>query len=276
MNQILDCKVIRDTKLAEIKKQIKECKIVPSLAIVQVGDREDSTKYINNKVRVCTECGIKCEVIKLTYTVTTEELVKKVKEVQECVSAIIVQCPLPKHIDEKIVMEAINPLKDCDGLTRENISYLYSGQARIIPATAQGIIDLLDYYKIEVEGMDILLIGRSNLVNMPLFKLLLDRNATVTIAHSRTKDLQEKISSGRYNIIIGAIGQDRFLVKANAEYIIDVGINVDYLGKLHGDFNMEFCKCEYYTPVPSGVGLLTVEAVVSNILKCHKLQFQNS
>lgn len=275
MNQVLDCKIVRDTKLAEIKKQVALCKVKPSMAVIQVGNREDSTKYVNNKIARCIECGIDSEIVKLEETITTEDLITKVREVQERVSALIVQCPLPKHINEKAVMEVINPLKDCDGLTTENIGLLHNQQPRIIPATAQGILDLIDYYGVEVEGMDILLIGRSNLVNRPLYEALLQRNATPMIAHSKTLDLQAKLSRGDFEMVIGAIGQAEFLTKVNTRYIIDVGINVDYIGRLHGDFNMEFCKCSYYTKVPGGIGLLTQEAVVSNILKCHMLQYES-
>ena len=275
MNQILDCKIVRDTKLEEIKKQVALCKTKPSMAVIQVGNREDSTRYVNNKIARCIECGIDGEVIKLEDSITTEELIDKVKEVQERVSALIVQCPLPNHINEKAVMEAINPLKDCDGLTTENIGLLHNQFPRIIPATAQGILDLIDYYKIDVEGMDILLVGRSNLVNRPLYEALLQRNATPMIAHSKTLDLQAKLSSGDFEMVIGAIGQSEFLTKVSTKYIIDVGINVDHLGKLHGDFDMEFCRCDYYTKVPGGIGLLTQGAIVGNVLTCHMLQYES-
>lgn len=274
MNKILDCKIVRDTKLAEIKKQVALCKTKPSMAVIQVGDRPDSTKYVNNKIARCVECGIEGEVVKLAETITTQELVEKVKEVQERVSALIVQCPLPKHIDEKLVMEAINPLKDCDGLTTENIGLLHNQQPRIIPATAQGVLDLIDYYQIDVEGMDILLIGRSNLVNRPLYEALLQRNATPMLAHSKTLDLKSKLASCDFEIVIGAIGKSEYLGGVNTRYIIDVGINVDESGKLHGDFNMDTSVCEYYTKVPGGVGLLTQAGIVGNIIKCHMLQYE--
>lgn len=274
MNQILDCKIVRDTRLAEIKKQVALCKTTPSMAVVQVGDREDSTKYVNNKIARCVECGIKGEVLKLKDSITTEELIDTIVEVQSRVSAIIVQCPLPKHIDEKRVMEVIDPLKDCDGLTTENIGLLHNQQPRIIPATAQGILDLIDYHNIDVEGMDILLIGRSNLVNRPLYEALLQRNATPMIAHSKTLDLKHKLASGDFEMVIGAIGKSEFLSNVNTKYIIDVGINVDEQGKLHGDFNMDTSVCEYYTKVPGGCGLLTQAGIVGNILKCHMLQHE--
>lgn len=274
MKQILDCKAVRDLTLSKVVEGVAKCKYTPNVKIIQVGDREDSTKYVNNKIKRCLESGIEAEVLKFSESITTKELIEEVKQAQVQTSAIIVQCPLPKHIDEKAVMESIDPLKDCDGLTRENIGYLYNGETVITPATAQGVIDLLDYNNIDVEGMNILLIGRSYLVNMPLFKLLLDRNATVTIAHSKTKDLQEKLSSGTYDMIVGAIGRSKFLTNVKTKYIIDIGINVDENGKLTGDFDIESCECEYYTKTPGGTGLLTQGAVVSNILKCHYMQYE--
>ena len=273
MKQILDCKAVRDFKLEQYVNEIKCMKTKPSMAVIQVGDRKDSTKYVNNKIAKCLDCGIEATAHRLDEKITTEELVEKVKEIQEGVSAIIVQCPLPKHISEKTVMSVINPYKDCDGLTRKNIGYLHDQNPIIIPATAQGILDLIDYHKINVEGMDVLLIGRSNLVNRPLYEALLQRNATPTLAHSKTKNLQEKLSSGKYDMIVGAIGQCKFLRNVNTKYIIDVGINVDENGKLHGDFDIESANCEYYTTVPGGVGVLTVESVIGNIVKCHKLQY---
>lgn len=274
MKKVLDCKIVRDSTLSKVAECASKCKYIPNVKIIQVGNREDSTKYVNNKINRCLENGIQAEVLKFDECITTKELIEEVRKAQIQTSAIIVQCPLPKHINEKEVMDSIDPLKDCDGLTRENIGYLYDGKPIIVPATAQGIIDLLDYNNINVEGMNILLIGRSYLVNMPLFKLLLDRNATVTIAHSKTKDLQEKLSSGHYDMIVGAIGKSKFLTNVKTKYIIDVGINVDENGKLTGDFDIENCECDYYTKTPGGTGLLTQGAVVSNILKCHRMQYE--
>lgn len=268
--QKLDCKAVRDFKLALHKEEIKKLGVQPKLTIIQVGDRADSNRYVANKAKRAEECGIKVNIVKLKENISQEKLENIVFGEQSMCDSIIIQCPLPKHINEKEVLSLINPMQDCDGLTKENIGYLHYQEPRIIPATAQGILDLLDYYKIDVTGMDILLIGRSNLVNRPLQEALTQRNATCTLAHSKTKNLQQKLESG-YDMVIGAIGQDRFLKNVDAKYIIDVGINVDENGKLHGDFDIDTCSCEYYTPVPSGVGLLTTHAIVGNIVKCFKL-----
>lgn len=276
MKQALDCKVVRDKILGEVKQIVEKLEAFgcekPSVKIIQVGNREDSNRYVKNKINRCLEVGIEASVAVFPEEIITLELIAEIEKIQSEVSAVIVQCPLPKHIDEKMVMETINPLKDCDGLTRTNIGYIYSGTPRIIPATALGILTLLEENNVQLEGANVLLIGRSNLVNMPLFKLLLDENATVTIAHSKTKDLDKKLSSGDYDIIVGAIGKSKFLKNAKAKYIIDVGINVDENGKLTGDFDIDTCECEYYTPTPSGTGLLTQGAIVLSILKCHLLQ----
>ena len=268
--QKLDCKAVRDFKLALHKEEIKKLGVQPKLTIIQVGDRADSNRYVANKAKRAEECGIEVKIVKLAKDVPQQILNIVVSSEQWSCDSIIVQCPLPKHINEKEVLGFINPMQDCDGLTKENIGYLHYQEPRITPATAQGILDLLDYYKVDVTGMDILLIGRSNLVNRPLYEALTQRNATCTLAHSKTKNLQQKLESG-YDMVIGAIGQDRFLKNVDAKYIIDVGINVDENDKLHGDFDIDTCSCEYYTPVPSGVGLLTQEAIVGNIVKCFKL-----
>lgn len=272
MKQVLNCKEVRDVKLAQYKEEVSKLDVTPRLTIIQVGDREDSNRYVKNKIARTEECGISCKLVKLKEDVTTELLKVCVSMEQDEADAIIIQCPLPSHIDEKEVMNAINPLKDCDGLTTENIGYLHDQKTRIIPATAQGILDLLDHYGIDVTGMDILLIGRSNLVNRPLYEALLQRNATPTLAHSRTMDLENKLKNFNYAMVVGAIGKAKYLKNVETEYIIDVGINFDENGKLCGDFDIDSCYCDYYTTVPSGVGLLTTHAIVGNIIKCYKMQ----
>ncbi len=264
-----NCKEVRDSKLKQIKLIVDTLEVRPTLLVIQVGSRPDSTRYVRNKINRCLEVGIEAKALVLPETITTDELIQVVLEEQEKVSALIVQCPLPSHINEIEVLNSLHPVVDCDGLHPLNIGFLHSQQHTMVPATAQGIMDLFEHYEIDVTGMEVLLVGRSNLVNRPLYELLLQKNATPTIAHTKTRNLQEKLSSGNYDIVIGAIGQDRGLSNVNAKYIIDVGINVNTEGKLHGDFDIDTCNCEYYTPVPSGVGLLTQASVVTNILKCH-------
>lgn len=272
MSEILDCKVVRDLHLQESKEYIEKLTIKPRLLIIQVGNREDSNKYIKNKKARCEECGIEVHVLRMSEDSSEQLLINYVKSMQSKYHALIVQCPLPSHIDEQIVMNEIDYKKDCDGLNYINIGLLNSGQYSIVPATAQGIINLLDFQKIDVSGMNILLIGRSNLVNRPLRELLCQRDATVTMAHSKTRHLQDMLSSGNYDMVIGAIGKPKHLKNVNTKYIIDVGINVGDNGKLCGDFDIDTCNCEYFSPVPKGCGLLTQSSIVENVISCYKLQ----
>lgn len=270
MNKI-DCIAVRDSKLEHLKREVEEMKHKPSLLVVQVGDNSASNKYVANKVKRCEETGIECSVLKLDEDITEYELVNLVKLQQKLFSAIIVQEPLPNHINSKTVNEAIQWFKDCDGLTDDNIGFLHNQKNMITSATPQGIVDMFDYYNVDLTGMDVLIIGRSVLVGRPLAELMTQKDATVTLAHSRTKGLDEKISSGQYDIIVACVGKAKHFKNAKAKYLIDVGINfVD--GKMCGDFDIDSSKCDYYTTVPNGCGQLTVAKVVENVVKCHKIQ----
>lgn len=270
MNKI-DCVKFRDDKLARLKSEVEEMDNKPALLVVQVGDNPASNKYVANKVKRCEETGIECTVLKLDESITEEELINTVRFNQYDYSAIIVQEPLPKHINSKKVNKYVMPKRDCDGLTMANIGSLHNQNNKLTPATPQGVVDMFDYYNVDLTGKEVLIVGRSILVGRPLAELMLQKDATVTVAHSKTKNLQEKISSGRYDIIVACIGQAKFLKNAKAEYLIDVGINfMD--GKMCGDFDIESAICNYYTSVPQGVGQLTVATVVENVIKCHKLQ----
>lgn len=272
-----NCKEVRDFHLAKAKEYISTLSQKPRALIVQVGDRPDSNKYIKNKMTRCEECGIEVKLLKLPEDTSELLLINYIKSMQNMYHAIILQCPLPKHINEQNVMSVINPIKDCDGLHYINIGHLHSGNPQIVPATAQGILDLLDYYNINVSGMNILLVGRSHLVNRPLQELLCQRDATVTLAHSKTNNLQKMLNSGDYQMVIGAIGKPKYLKNVNTRYIIDVGINVVNISmngidnKIVGDFDINSCNCRKYTTVPSGVGLLTQASIVNNIIKCYNL-----
>lgn len=273
LKEKIDCKLVAENVLKEVKKEIEDNMYVPKVLIIQVGNRSDSTKYIKNKRKTCSGVGIQSSLIILPEKVTERQLIDRMKQEESNYDAIIVQCPLPKHINEQHVTNMIPFLKDCDGLNYCNIGYLHSQQTPkcIMPATAQGILNMLDFYDVDVSGLDILLIGRSNLVNRPLYEALCQRNATVTLAHSKTKNLQNKLSSGDYDIVIGAIGKAKELKNVNTNMIIDVGINFDENNKLCGDFDISSCNCDVYTTVPGGCGVLTTSAIVSNILKCYKM-----
>lgn len=265
----LNCSIVKDYYINKAKEEIDKLDTKPSLLIVQVGDRQDSNKYVRNKIRSCEDVGINVKLLKLEYDITEECLINYILSMQNTYHGVIVQCPLPPHINEKNVMKSINPIKDVDGLTEANIGALHNGNPNIIPATAQGIINMLDFYDVDVKGMNVLLIGRSLLVNRPLQEVLCQRNATVTLAHSITKDLDKMLSSGNYDMVVSAIGKAKYLKNIKSQYIIDVGINLDGNGKMCGDVDIDTCKCDYFTPVPKGVGLLTVSSVITNVLKCY-------
>ncbi len=266
-----DCKEVRDYKLAQAKELVEGMETKPSLIIIQVGSRADSTRYVRNKINRCLDVGIEANAIVLPESSTTEEVIETIKQHHK-VSAIIVQCPLPKHIDEFEVINAVPYYQDCDGLTVRNVGLLHSQKPVIVPATAQGIIDLFDYYNIDLASKNVLLVGRSNLVNRPLYELMLQRNATPTIAHTKTKCLDKHLIDATYDIIVGAIGKPLELKYVNAMFIIDVGINVMHDGTMVGDFDIDTCYCGMYTTVPSGVGLLTQQAIVHNVIKCHNMR----
>ena len=273
MMQKINCLEFRDTKMKEIKERVESMIKKPSLLIIKVGDDQASNKYVSNKIKRCEDVGISVELIQMPENVTESDIITTLTLHQPEHNAVIIQEPLPKHIDSKTVNSYIYNYKDCDGLTEENIGRLFNQRNCITPATPQGIVNLFDFMNVDLSGKEVLVIGRSNLVGRPLAELMLQEDATVTIAHSRTKNLEEKVASGRYDIIVSCVGKAKFLKGAKAEYLIDVGINLDENGKMCGDFDIDTCDCEYYTSVPGGVGLLTQATIVENIIKCFQLQY---
>ncbi len=268
----VDCKNKLKIKL---KNKITKIKDKLSITVISVGNNEASKIYIKNKIKECNSINIECKHLHYEKT-TTNELIKVIKKLNKDknTTGILVQLPLPKNINEKLVINSIDKLKDIDGLTETNIAKLYNNEPGIIPCTAKGIIDLLDFYNIELVGKNITIIGRSNLVGKPLFHSLLNKNATVTLCHSKTKNL--KSITKKSDIIIVAVGKPNLItndmVRKNS-IIIDVGIN-RINGKICGDvdFKKVAKKCEYITPVPGGVGPMTVYEVLSNTLDCYKIQ----
>lgn len=268
----INCIAFRDEKLESLKVEVETLKNRPTLLVIQVGDNPASNKYVGNKVKKCEEIGIACNILKLKENTTQSDLIDILRNEQEDYSSVIVQEPLPRHINSKEVNRYLYPEKDCDGLTETNIGHLHNQRNQITPATPQGIMNMFNWLNVDLTGKEVLIVGRSILVGRPLAELMLQKDATVTVAHSKTKNLQEKISSGNYDIIVACIGQAKFLKNAKAEYLIDVGINfID--GKMCGDFDIESAQCDYYTSVPNGCGQLTVATVTENIIKCHKLQW---
>jgi methylenetetrahydrofolate dehydrogenase (NADP+)/methenyltetrahydrofolate cyclohydrolase len=266
------------TKLrAQMQDHVKDITKVfgetPCLAVILVGDDPASQSYVKGKSKACEEIGIKNMTISLPNDVTEQELLQTIDELNlnPEVSGILVQLPLPDHIDEHRVMNYIAPEKDVDGFHPVNVDALYTSKHNgILPCTPKGIIHLLRENDIQIAGKNVVVIGRSNIVGLPVAKLLLDENATVTVCHSRTKDLAKITSEA--DILIVAIGKPKFvkadMVKPGA-VVIDVGVNrVD--GKLVGDVdfdNVEY-KVKAITPVPGGVGPMTITCLMENTIEC--------
>ena len=263
------------SSLVEEAKQLKEkTGRVPGLATVLVGDDPASAVYVRNKNKICRELGFQSFEQKLSADTSEAKLLQLIKELNSNndIHGILVQLPLPSQIDSEKILQAINPNKDVDGFHPINVGKLVVGNALLTPCTPTGIIKLLDYYEIEISGKHAVVLGRSNIVGKPVSMLLLQRNATITICHSRTKNLEEITRSA--DILVAAIGKANFVTEnmvSKGTIVIDVGINrVD--GKLTGDVNFEPVskKASYITPVPGGVGPMTIALLMENTLKAFK------
>lgn len=256
---------------------LKEKGITPGLAVVIVGDDPASRTYVNNKKKACERVGFHSEEYALPATTTQEELLALVKELNQRleINGILVQSPLPKGLDEKMIVENIDPNKDVDAFHAVNVGKIMIGDFSFLPCTPAGVIELLDYEGIDIAGKECVVLGRSNIVGKPMAMLLLHRNGTVTICHSRTKNLQEVCS--RADILVAAVGKPGFvtgdMVKEGA-VVIDVGINRNAEGKLCGDVDFDSVapKAAYLTPVPGGVGPMTIAMLMQNTLTAAKEQ----
>lgn len=256
---------------------LKEKGITPGLAVVIVGDDPASRTYVNNKKKACERVGFHSEEYALPATTTKEELLALVKELNQRpeINGILVQSPLPKGLDEKMIVENIDPNKDVDAFHAVNVGKIMIGDFSFLPCTPAGVIELLDYEGIDIAGKECVVLGRSNIVGKPMAMLLLHRNGTVTICHSRTKNLQEVCS--RADILVAAVGKPGFvtgdMVKEGA-VVIDVGINRNAEGKLCGDVDFDSVapKAAYLTPVPGGVGPMTIAMLMQNTLTAAKEQ----
>lgn len=275
MNKIIDGKKIQKELKEELKNNILTNNLSLNLTVIEVGNDPASIVYVKNKKKLCEEVGIGFNLLKFD-TITEEELIKRIKDLNndKTVNGILVQLPLPKKINEKRVIETIDPLKDVDGLTTTNIGKLFKNEEGLIPCTALGIIKCLEKENITIEGKNVTIVGRSSLVGLPLSGLFLNKNATITVCHSKTKNLKEKASTA--DILVVAIGKKEFITKDYIKedaIVIDVGIN-RFLNKLYGDckFDEIYDKCKLITPVPGGVGPLTVVMLGFNVLKAFYLQ----
>jgi len=275
--------VISGKKLSQQKRDYMKNEVIelekkygkkPNLAVILVGDDPASASYVKGKEQACIEIGIGNITLRKPATISEAELLKMIDDLNadDTVDGILVQLPLPKHIDSSKVINRINPSKDVDGFHPQNVASLYLKEDGIIPCTPKGIVEVLDSKNIQIEGKKVVVIGRSNIVGQPVAKLLLDRNATVTIAHSKTADLASVTKEA--DILIAAVGKPLFvkenMVKEGA-VVIDVGVNRNNeTGKLCGDVDFDNVepKASYITKVPGGIGPMTITCLLENTIEC--------
>lgn len=279
MAKIIDGKAVSAAVRARVAEEtavLKEKGIVPGLAVIIVGDDPASRVYVNNKKKACENVGFKSEEYALPAETTQEELLNLVKELNERddIDGILCQLPLPKHLDEKSVIETISPEKDVDAFHASNVGKIMIGDYNFLPCTPAGVMELLHSADVEIAGKNCVVIGRSNIVGKPMAMLLLHENGTVTICHSRTQNLKEVCKSA--DVLVAAVGKAKFvtadMVKEGAA-VIDVGMNRDENGKLCGDVDFESVEkvAGAITPVPGGVGPMTIAMLMQNTLTAAKL-----
>ena len=279
MEKILDGKAFANLLGQNLKEKVKKLKdegITPHFCVINIGDDPASKIYVRTKKRRAEKMGIIQDIYQMSADTKQEEALALIDKLNAdpAINGLMVQLPAPKQIDADALLERIDPNKDVDGLTPANIGHLWMGNHFVEPATAEGIIALLKHYEIPLEGKNVVIIGRSNIVGKPLAALMLEQNATVTIAHSRTKNLGE--ITKKADVLVSATGQ-AFLVKADmvkdGAVVVDVGMNhVD--GKLVGDVDFDKVKekVSYITPVPGGVGPLTVQFLMEAVVKLTRRQ----
>lgn len=276
--KIIDGKALAKQVRIELKEKINQLEKKPKLVVVLVGDNPASHTYVRNKERMCKRVGIISERIDYETSVSEETLLNKIKELNKnpSVNGILVQLPLPDHIDEFKIIETIAPEKDVDGFHTESLGKLLIGKKSFIPATPFGIMQMFESINIDLKGKEAVVVGRSNIVGKPTALLLLARHATVTVCHSRTKHLPEVTK--RADILVAAVGKKHIITKDMIKpgaIVIDVGINEEN-GKLYGDVDFEAVKevAEYITPVPGGVGPMTIAMLLCNTYDAFCLQNQ--
>lgn len=275
MAQIIDGKRISAEIKEELKEQVaqlKEAGVEGALAVIQVGDDPASSVYVRNKKKACEYIGIGSRSYELPESTTQKELLNLIKDLNQddSVTGILVQLPVPAHIDEKTIINAISPSKDVDGFHPENVGSLTIGQEGFVSCTPAGIIELLKRSNVKIDGKNCVIVGRSNIVGKPMALLMLRENATVTVTHSHTRNLKEICSQA--DILIVAIGKKEFItgeyIKENS-VVIDVGIHRDENNKLSGDVKYDEAekKASLITPVPGGVGPMTIAMLMYNCVK---------
>ncbi|WP_081167123.1 bifunctional methylenetetrahydrofolate dehydrogenase/methenyltetrahydrofolate cyclohydrolase [Lactococcus garvieae] len=273
--KIIDGKALAEKMQEELKDRViklKEKGIQPGLAVILIGENPASQVYVRNKERVAAKLGFKSEVVRLSENISEAELLSMIEDynTDDSWHGILVQLPLPEHISEEKVLLAVSPEKDVDGFHPINMGKLWSGAPLMIPSTPAGIMEMFRAYDVDLAGKKAVVVGRSNIVGKPMAQLMMMANATVTIAHSRTENLSELTRSA--DILVVAIGQDRFIkaedVKPDA-VVIDVGMNRDENGKLHGDVDFDQVKevASLITPVPGGVGPMTITMLMEQTVR---------
>ena len=278
MAKLISGKEVSARVKAEVKAEcdrLKEKGITPGLAVIIVGNDPASRVYVNNKKKACAEVGFVSEEYALPENTTEEQLLELVDELnkKDTIHGILCQLPLPSHLDEKAVINAISPEKDVDAFHPSNVGKIMIGDYTFLPCTPAGVMEMIHFSGIDVSGKNCVVIGRSNIVGKPMAMLLLHENGTVTICHSRTKNLTEICSQA--DILVAAVGRPNFvtadMVKDGA-VVLDVGINRLKSGKLCGDVDFEAVekKASYITPVPGGVGPMTIAMLMKNTLSAAK------
>lgn len=261
-----------DETMTKRVEDLKKKGVTPGLAVILVGENSASAVYVRNKKRRAEKLGIDFQLIHFDDTVSEAELLAKIAELNhdQTIDGFIVQLPVPDHIDEDKVIEAIDPNKDVDGFTPISVGNLWIGTPLTKPATASGILMMLDHYNVDLDGKNVVIVGRSNIVGKPTAALMLDRNATVTITHSHTKNLKEITSKA--DVLVVAIGKAKFITQdyvKDQAIVVDVGMDRDENGKLCGDVDFDDVKnkASMMTPVPGGVGPMTITALVDQVIE---------
>ena len=280
MGKIIDGKALAAEIRKNLKKENDELKnknIIAKLAVILVGEDSASKVYVKNKSKACNEVGIEYEEILLKESTTIEELLNIIQKLnkRKDIHGILLQSPVPKGLNIQQAFNTIAPQKDVDGFNPINVGKLVTKQDSFVPCTPYGIIKMLEYYNIPIEGKNAVIIGRSNIVGKPLAQCLLNKNATVTVCHSKTQNIEE--ITKKADILISAVGKEKMvtenMVKKGA-VVIDVGMNRNKEGKVVGDvdFNNVEPKTSFITPVPGGVGPMTIAMLMNNVIKACKMQ----
>ena len=276
---VIDCHEIRGQILTEAKKQIEVLPTKPKLTIITIGEDDASKVYVRNKIKTATGLGIEVKHVQLDGEIEQEEAEKVIIEESIETDAIMLQLPIPKHLDEKILINLIPQEKDVDGLTDLNMGMLVNGHPyAIVPATAMGVYQIISHVLEtgDLTGVDVTVVNRSQLIGKPLQALLTNHNATVTLCHSRTDNLQNHTS--RSHVVVTGIGKSKYFDSyyfSDYQMLIDCGINRDENGKLCGDIDTDEVQEVYkvhITPVPGGVGILTTACLMLSVIQCYNLQ----